>query len=69
MDMHLQACVLIWELNCRNPTLKGCRMTLTLPKWGLGSPLGLLKTQSSIVGVKTPRFEMFFIPLEKGLEA
>jgi hypothetical protein len=40
-------------------------MTLTLPKWGLGSPLGLLKMQSSIAGVKTPRLEVFFIPLEK----
>jgi len=31
---------------------KSVRMTLTLPKWGLGSPLGLLKLQSSIAGVK-----------------
>jgi hypothetical protein len=40
-------------------------MTLTLLKWGLGSPLGLPKIQNSIVGVKTPRLEMFFILLEK----
>jgi hypothetical protein len=32
---------------------------------GLESPPGLLKTQSSIAGVKTPRLEVFFIPLER----
>jgi hypothetical protein len=31
------------------------RMRLTLPEWGLGSLSGLLKLQSSIAGVKTPR--------------
>jgi hypothetical protein len=40
-------------------------MTLTLSKWGLGSPSRLSKTQSSIVGVKTPRLEIFFILLER----
>jgi len=39
-------------------------MTLTFPKWGLGSPPGLLKLQSSIVGVKTPCLEAFLISLE-----
>jgi hypothetical protein len=39
-------------------------MTLTLPKWGLGSPLGLPKFQSLIAGVKTSRLEAFFISLE-----
>ncbi len=39
-------------------------MTLTLPKWGLKSPPGLLKLQSSIVGVKTPHLEAFFISLK-----
>jgi hypothetical protein len=39
-------------------------MTFTLPKWGLGSPLGLLKLQSSISGVKTPRTEAFLTSLE-----
>jgi hypothetical protein len=39
-------------------------MKLTLPKWGLGSPSGLLKLQNSIVGVKTPCIGMFFISLE-----
>jgi hypothetical protein len=40
------------------------RMTFTLPKWGLGSPLGLPKFQSSIAGVKTPHIEVLFISLE-----
>jgi hypothetical protein len=39
-------------------------MRLTLPKWGLGSPLGLPKLQSSIARVKTPCIEAFFISLE-----
>ncbi len=39
-------------------------MTLTFPKWGLGSLPGLPKLQSSIVGVKTPRLEAFFMSLE-----
>jgi hypothetical protein len=43
---------------------KSVRMTFTLPKWGLGSPSGLPKLQSSIVGVKTLRLEVFFISLE-----
>ncbi len=41
------------------------RLPLTLSKMGLGSPPGLLKTQSAIVGVKTPHLEAFFIPLER----
>jgi hypothetical protein len=41
------------------------RSPLTLPKMGLESPLGLLKTWSSITGVKTPRLEVFFMPLER----
>jgi hypothetical protein len=39
-------------------------MKLTLPKLGLGSPKGLPKLQSSIVGVKTPRIGVFFISLQ-----
>jgi hypothetical protein len=39
-------------------------MTLTLPKWGLGSPPGLPKFQNSITGVKTPHIEVFFISLK-----
>jgi hypothetical protein len=34
------------------------RMKFTLPKVGTWSPLGLPKTQSLIVGVKTPRIEV-----------
>jgi hypothetical protein len=41
------------------------RLPFTLPKMGLGSPLGFLKIQSSIAGVKTLRLEVFFIPLER----
>jgi len=37
------------------------RSPFTLSKMGLGSPPGLLKTQSAIAGVKTPRIEAFFI--------
>jgi len=40
------------------------KMTLTLPKWGLGGPPGLPKLQSSILVVKTPRLEAFFMTLE-----
>ncbi len=40
------------------------RSPLTLPEMGLGSPLGLPKTQNAIAGVKTPHIEVFFIPLE-----
>jgi hypothetical protein len=39
-------------------------MRLTLPKWGLGSPLGLSKFQSLIGGVKTPCIGTLFISLE-----
>jgi hypothetical protein len=35
------------------------------PKLGLGSPPGLPKLQSSVVGVKTSRIGMFFISLER----
>ncbi len=40
------------------------KMKLTLQKWGLGSPSTLLKFQSSIAKVKTPRSGVFFISLE-----
>ncbi len=43
---------------------KSVRMKFTFLKWGLGSPLGLPKLQSSIVGVKTPCIGAFFISLE-----
>jgi hypothetical protein len=44
------------------------RMKLTLPKDRTWSPPRLSKTQSLIARVKTPCIEVFFIPLEKGLE-
>ncbi len=43
---------------------KSVRMKHTLSKWELGSPLGLLKLQSLIAGVKTPHLGVFFISLE-----
>jgi hypothetical protein len=51
--------------NVATPLGRSVRMTLTLPKWGLGSPPRLPKTQNSIIGVKTPCLEVFFIPLER----
>jgi hypothetical protein len=44
---------------------KSVKMTFTLSKWGLGSPLGLLKLQSSITRVKTLHLEAFFMSLER----
>ncbi len=43
---------------------KSVKMTLTLPKWGLGSPLGLPKLQSSIIRFKTPCIGVLFISLK-----
>jgi hypothetical protein len=40
-------------------------MTPTFLKWGLESPPGLPKLQSSISGVKTPCLETFLISLER----
>jgi hypothetical protein len=51
-------------VNVATPLEESVRMRFTLPKWGLGSPPRLLKLQSSIVGVKTPCIEAFFISLE-----
>jgi hypothetical protein len=51
--------------NVATPLRRSVRMTFTLPKWGLGSPSGLPKTQSSIARVKTPCLEMFFILLQR----
>jgi hypothetical protein len=39
-------------------------MTFTFPKWGLGSPSGFPKFQSSIAKVKTPCMEAFFKSLK-----
>jgi len=41
------------------------KMKLTLPKVGTWGLPGLLQLQSSIVEVKTPCLEVFFIPLER----
>jgi len=43
---------------------KSVGMTFTLLKWGLGSPRGLPKLQSSIVRVKTLCLEAFLMSLE-----
>jgi len=43
---------------------KSVRMTFTLSKWGLGSPSGSPKLQSSIAEAKTPCVEAFFMALE-----
>jgi hypothetical protein len=41
------------------------RMRLTLPKVGTWSPPGLPQLQSSTAEGKTPRLEVFFIPLKR----
>jgi hypothetical protein len=53
-----------WGKPLSQPYFERVKMILTLPKWGLESPLGLSKLQSSITGVKTPRFGALFISLE-----
>jgi hypothetical protein len=50
-----------WKANVATLFRRSVRMKLTLPKLGLGSPLGLPKLQSSITGVKTPCIGAFFI--------
>jgi hypothetical protein len=64
---HFSLCVLVLFsiLLLSQPHFwKSVRMTFTLPKWGLGSPPRLPKLQSSIIGVKTPCLEAFFMSLE-----
>jgi hypothetical protein len=61
---HQVAKVVAYRCNVTTLLWKSERMTPSLPKWGLGSLLGLLKFQSSIAGVKTPCIELFFISLE-----
>jgi hypothetical protein len=68
----ISTCFKIWwkyyfvgVLNVSQPHFwESVKMTLTLPKWGLGSPPGLPKRKSRIAGVKTPRIGVFFISLE-----
>jgi hypothetical protein len=55
----------MWRRRVATLLWESVRMKLTLPKWGLGSPLGLLKVQSSIARVKTPCIGAFFISLER----
>jgi hypothetical protein len=50
------------------PLWRSVRMTFTLSKWGLESPLGLPKTQSSIAGVKTLCLEVFLHTVDKVLK-
>jgi hypothetical protein len=58
--------VLLYPLTMSQPHFEGnVRSPLTLPKMGVWSPPGLSKTQKTIAGVKTPRIEVFFIPLER----
>jgi len=40
-------------------------MKLTLPKVGIGSPLGLPQLQSSTTEGKTPLLEVFFKSMER----
>jgi len=52
--------------NMSQPHFEGSvKSLLTLSKMGLGSLPGLPKAQNVIVGVKTPRIDMFFILLER----
>ncbi len=63
--IHLDTFQLHFSTLLLQPYLwKSGRMTLTLLKWGLGSPPKLPKLQSLIAGVKTPCIEAFFISLE-----
>jgi hypothetical protein len=52
---------------CRNLTLGKCEDETHTPKSGNLESSGTSKTQNSIVGVKTPRIGVFFIPLERSL--
>jgi hypothetical protein len=53
-----------WTYNVATLLWESVRMKFILSKWGLGSPLGLPKVQSSIARVKTPRIEAFCISLK-----
>jgi len=61
---HMSVNVNIWTLS--QPHFEASvRMKLALPKVGTWSPPGFPQLQSSIVEVKTPRLDVFFIPLER----
>jgi hypothetical protein len=61
---QLELALLAGQLLSQPHFWKNVRMTLTLSKWGLGSPPQLPKLQSWIAGVKTPRIGVFFISLK-----
>jgi hypothetical protein len=65
--MSISLCWFEMRLSCLSqPHFEASvRMKLTLPKVGIWSPLGLLQLQSSTEEGKTPRLEVFFIPLER----
>jgi hypothetical protein len=50
---------------CRNPTLKECEDDTHIPEMGTWESSRTTEIQNSIVGVKTPRFDVLFIPLER----
>jgi hypothetical protein len=54
----------VHNINVATPLLEECEDDTHTPEMGLGSPPGLSKFQSSIVGVKTPCLEVFFMSLE-----
>jgi hypothetical protein len=56
--------VLKKDNSCHNHTLKECEDDTHTPEMGTWESFRTLKIQSSIVGVKTPRLEVFFVPLE-----
>ncbi len=64
LDAHNFLCRPPMEMMSQPHFWKSARMTLTLPKWGLGSPLRLPKLQSLITGVKTPYLDAFVMSLE-----
>jgi hypothetical protein len=69
--MILKPLECLWHRKNDKPSLsqphfgQSVRMRLTLPKVGTWSPLGLPQLQSSTAEGKTPRLEVFFIPLER----
>jgi hypothetical protein len=59
-----------WVHLCRNPNLAKCGGEAQhLEKLGIWGPPGLPNVQSSTAGPKTPRIGVFWVSLEKGLEA
>jgi hypothetical protein len=63
--MNSISCKIMCNVYVATPLWPSVRMKLTLPKLGTWSPSGLLKTQSLIAGVKTPRIGVFLISLER----